>query len=54
MIGKNFNDYSGFQQIPGIPTLLQQSVGLSQDWKIASFNFAFPLPFIFQIPLKNS
>ena len=25
-IGQNFDDYSGFQQIPGMPILLQQSV----------------------------
>ena len=26
-LGQNFDDYPGFQQIPGIPILLQQSVG---------------------------
>jgi hypothetical protein len=25
-MGQNFDDYPGFQQIPGIPILLQQSV----------------------------
>ena len=26
MMGQNFDDYPGFQQIPGIPIFLQQSV----------------------------
>jgi hypothetical protein len=26
-MGQNFDDYPGFQQIPGMPILLQHSVG---------------------------
>ena len=29
-MGQNFDDHPGFQQIPGIPIFLQQSVGLNK------------------------
>ena len=30
-MGENFDDYTGFQQIPGMPILLQQSVPTVQS-----------------------
>ena len=33
-MGQYFDDYPGFQQIPGMPILLQQSVG--RDKKMSS------------------
>ena len=35
-MGQNFDDYPGFQQIPGMPILLQQSVPVPKDLDLQS------------------